>query len=429
MKINKYINENEKKFIETSNAIHEFAEIAKEEYKSSKLLADLLEDEGFQVERGIGSQDTAFRAVFGNGDIRIGFLTEYDALPNLAQGPYPYYEGIKGNGHGCGHNLLGVGSIAGAMALKERIVEEGLNASIIIYGCPSEEILYGKPQLIEDGYMKELDVALSWHPLDVNMCGEKSFQAMDSIEFNFYGKTAHASVCPEKGRSALDSAELMSVGVNYLREHVSSDVRIHYTYVNGGDKPNIVPEYAKVWYFIRAKDRKTADETTNRVIEIARGAAMMAGTTTDYNILSSGPETKVNFTLSNLAYQCMNEIEAPSFTDDDKSFAKEMSKVLGDSQVEGEIEESILKPCGKVINVHGSTDLSSVSHIVPTIEINTSCYVKGIPGHHWTVTAVSKTPIAHKGMLFAGKVLALMGYKILTEDGLLEKINQEFNVK
>ena len=293
-----YIEGHGEEFWQRALKIHGYAELAGEERQSAAELCAMLEQAGFAVEQGLGSQPTAFRAVYGSGGPVIGFLCEYDALPKLNQTEGTCYNGDGRSGHGCGHNLLGVGAAAAAMALREEMEKGGLSGTLVVYGCPAEETLFGKTKMAEEGYFKELDVALAWHPEDHYCCGEVCHKAMDSIRFRFHGRSAHASVCPELGRSALDGAEMMSVGANYLREHVPDGVRIHYSYLSAGEKPNVVPDFAEVWYFVRSNRRRIVDQVTERLIQVARGAAMMSGTEVEWKFLARGNSTRINTTLA-----------------------------------------------------------------------------------------------------------------------------------
>lgn len=406
-----------------SDSIHGFAELAGEEYRSMEALCSYLEKRGFRTERGLGSQKTAFRAVFGTGKPVIGFLAEYDALPELAWPACPDSRGVNGPGHGCGHNLLGAAEAAAASALADAMRHGKREGTLVVYGTPAEETLYGKNQLLKEGYLKELDAALCWHPGRINHCGEYQHKAMHSVKFFFKGRSAHASVCPELGRSALDACELMNVGCNYLREHVSTDVRIHYSYEDSGCKPNIVPEYAGVWYFIRAGRRKTADEVLDRIRNIARGAALMTETAWEEKILASGSETIINSVLSEIVYENMMFIGAPKFHEDDIRWAEKVAEPLG---LPGILDSGIEKPDGTIKEEAGSSDFSDVSQEIPAVELGTTCFIDGTPGHHWTVTAAAASKTGHKGMLFAAKVLAVTGYDLVDDKEKLQKAKEEF---
>jgi aminobenzoyl-glutamate utilization protein B len=418
--VSDYIENNKELFICSAHKIHEAAEIAGEEKTSSAILEELFENEGFKVEKGLGSQMTAFRATWGSGSLSLGFLAEYDALPNLSLDP-----SVKSNGHGCGHNLLGVGSVLASIALKNNLKES--DVKLVVYGTPAEETLYGKTALCREGYFTDVDIVLAWHPLTQNLCGERSHKAMTSVKYSFKGITAHASVCPEKGRSAVDACELMNVGVNYLREHVPPHVRMHNSYFFNDFKPNIVPDNASSWYFLRARDRATCDDVFNRVTKIAEGAALMTETSVSYEVLSSTKQTIINSTLSNLAYDNMMKIGYPSFSKDEIDELKNLIEEYGFKDIKPELDSFIEKPDGIVKEEQGSTDLSAVSHVVPTLEFNVACFAKGTPNHHIAITAQSDRTIANKGMLFASKVLAFIALDLIDNPQLVEKAKVEFD--
>ena len=358
--------------------------------------------------------------------MRIGYMCEYDSLATLHQEDVPYQQGNGGFGHGCGHNLLGAGSAAAGIVLKEMIEKEGLPAAVVVYGTPAEETLAGKTQMVSNGYFRDVDVCLGWHPLDHNDPGEVKFKAATSFTMTFHGKAAHACNCPENGRSALDAAELTNIGVNYLREHVNRECYMHYSYIHGGDRPNIVPDKAVLWYMVRAYTYEEMLELRKRVERIAQGACMMTDTSVEFEVLGENHDNKMNFTLAKLAYECMTDIGAPKFSEEDKEFAREVAKNVGIQGVLGELDQGILPVDGRIKKDNGSSDIADVSQIVPVVNINTACYGRKTPNHSWAVTVQAKRPAAHKGMIFAAKILALMGARLAEEPGLLEQVKEEF---
>ena len=409
-----------------ADEIHGFAELGLEEYRSAGALCHLLEYSGFTVERGLATQPTAFRAVWGNGNVRIGYMCEYDALASLQQDDVPYQHGNGGSGHGCGHNLLGVGSAAAGIALKKIAEKNNLPVTIVIYGTPAEETLAGKGIMIENGYFKDIDVCLAWHPLDHNNPGEIRFKAVSGFTMTFHGRAAHACNCPENGRSALDAAELTNAGCNYLREHIDRDSYLHYCYINGGERPNIVPDYAKLWYMVRADTYAQMQELERRVKRVAEGACMMTDTTVEFEQLGASHDSKLNYTLAKLAYECMDEIGAPKFTDAEKDYAAQIAKAVGLSNIVGEMHESIVPIDGTPKKDNGSSDVADVSQIVPVVNINTACYGRYTPNHSWAVTVQANKPAAHRGMKFAAQTLALMGARLVCEPELLAAVKDEF---
>jgi len=425
-KVRAFLDQQEESLITLANEIFDHPEVANQEFTAVNLLTDRLGLYGFQTSV-YEDYPTAFRSAWGNGSPVIGFLAEYDALPGLDQNRAPVQTGDGSKpGHGCGHNLLGVAALAAAAALKARLEADRLPGTVVLYGCPSEEILEGKVIMAQKGAFRELDVAFGWHPGDINQTGEVSFQALDSIQFTFEGRSAHAAAVPHLGRSALDACELMNVGVNYLREHVTDDVRMHYSYLNAGEKPNVVPDYAKTWYFIRGKDRTTVNDTTARVLDIAAGAALMTGTRWRHEFLVRGYETLVNFSLSRLIHEVMHEIGATVFTDDEKAFARTLSASIGNQEATGELREDIVPMRNEIIYKAGSTDLSDVSQLVPTVAFNTVCAPRGTPLHHWTFTACAGTSIGHKGMLYSAKIMAEAASRLIDDPGRLLDAKMEF---
>lgn len=407
--------------------IFHYAELAEEETRSMERLAAYLRANGFTVETGMGGMPTALRAVWGSGKPCIGFLGEYDALPGLSQGASPVYCGDeKAAGHGCGHNLLGTGAAAGAVALRYAMETDNIPGQVVFYGCPAEEILKGKIVMAAHGCFRELDAALSWHPADVMDSGEVSYSAMDSIQFAFAGRAAHAASKPHMGRSALDAVELMNVAANYLREHVTDDVRIHYAHIDCGEKPNIVPAKAKVWYFVRARSRAAATDTTERLLDIARGAGLMTGTTPSWEFLSRGYETLINRRMCSLIYESMCETGAPVYTDEELQFAKELAAVMPEGQSTGEMNTAIPKPDGSIFYASGSTDVSDVSQMVPMGYFKATCTPANVPLHSWMTTACAGTGLGRRGMLFAAQVLARTGLRLVRDREALEEVKAEF---
>ena len=313
--IENWLTTNKKELIHIASDIFCHPETAYQETYSSKRLANFLETQGFRVTWKTAGIDTAFTAVWGSGKPMLGFLAEYDALPEI--------------GHACGHNLLGTAVCAAACALKEDMTASGAQGTIIVYGCPAEEIMSGKIVMNAAGVFDELDVGVMWHPFDRNRISNDIWQSQDIKNYTFHGISAHASKSPENGRSALDAAELMNVGVNYLREHVSDDVRMHYAYLDNGIPANVVPDIAKTNYFIRSAKRSRTEDASRRVDDCARGAALMTGTTVDIELVKSCKEMKVNRVLAELYYDAMTRIPVPEYTDEELKFAADLSKEAG----------------------------------------------------------------------------------------------------
>lgn len=438
-----WIEKNKKRLIHISDTIWEYAELGLREYKSSKLLADELEKNGFKVERGVAGMPTAFVATWGSGKPVIGIMGEYDALPGLSQKVVPRREPLKPGapGHGCGHNIHGTSGMAAAIAVKVAMEKHGLEGTVKFFGCPAEENFSGKVFMVRDGVFEGVDAVLSHHPSSMNAATLKSSLAINSARFHFYGKAAHAGGSPEEGRSALDAVELMNVGVNYLREHIIQDARIHYVIEKGGEQPNIVPEYARSWYYVRAPERDQVEYIYDWVVDIAKGAALMTRTRVEVEFLEGIYNLIPNRTLAELVVSNMHEIGLPEYSEEDLKFAKEIAKTIPreskinqlrksgrpgwERLVDKLIDDEVPDPWGEGEVSHGSTDVADVSWQAPTLEFSTAAWVLGTPGHSWQAVAQSAAGTGHKSLIFASKVLAASVLDLLTNSGLLEKAKQE----
>lgn len=399
----------EQQFISISDQIWEFAEPRYQEFHSSALQADFLEQEGFTVTRNLGGIATAFSASFGSGHPVIGLLGEYDALPcmnQIADSPEKQTDLPGAAGHGCGHNLLGTGAMEAACLIRDWLLQTHSEGTVIYFGCPAEEGGAGKAFLTRSGCFGNLDFALAWHP------GSKTGlikEALANIRviFDFTGKSAHAAAHPELGRSALDACELMNVGVNYLREHVKSDARMHYAYLNdGGDAPNIVPAAATLLYALRAPESAYVTELYDRVSDVAKGAALMTGTRVSCRTVSAYAELLSVPAMEALMMEAMQEAEKPEYTDDDYEYAARFAA----DQASPSIDTAIL-PADQTINL-GSTDVGDVSWQVPTGLIGITTEAAGCALHTWQIVAQGKSPLAHKGMHYAARILFAAAKKL-----------------
>ena len=418
----------------TADYIFRHPELSLKEYRSSRALAEFLETEGFEVTWGLAGFETAFAAVWSSGgpgggtaegaDPIIGFLAEYDALPGLGQECVPEQKQNGEPGHGCGHNLLGTACAGAACELKERMQAENLRGTIRVYGCPAEEIVVGKIRMNEQGVFDDLSVAVTWHPFDRNRVSYDIWQAQDIKNYKFYGTAAHASKHPEMGRSALDAAELMNVGVNYLREHVSDDVRMHYTYTNTDGPANIVPAYASTNYFIRSNKWERTEDASERVDNCARGAALMTGTKVEIERVTCNKEMKVNRTLAEIFYEEMTRIPAPSYTEEELKFAGEISEAAGFDN-RGEYFKGLEPLENEPVPLSIGTDVSDVSHTVPTVMLSAAAMCKGTPLHHWAATAQAGMSIGQKGMLYAAESMAAGAYRLVKEPELIGRAWRE----
>ena len=399
----------EQQFISISDQIWEFAEPRYQEFRSSALQADFLEQEGFTVTRNLGGIATAFSASFGSGHPVIGLLGEYDALPcmnQIADSPEKQTDLPGAAGHGCGHNLLGTGAMEAACLIRDWLLQTHSEGTVIYFGCPAEEGGAGKAFLTRSGCFDNLDFALAWHP------GSKTGLIKETLAnirviFDFTGKSAHAAAHPELGRSALDACELMNVGVNYLREHVKSDARMHYAYLNdGGDAPNIVPAAATLLYALRAPESSYVAELYDRVSDVAKGAALMTGTRVSCRTVSAYAELLSVPAMEELMMEAMQEAEKPDYTDDDYAYAARFAA----DQASPSIETAIL-PADQSINL-GSTDVGDVSWQVPTGLIGVTTEAAGCALHTWQIVAQGKSPLAHKGMHYAARILFAAAKKL-----------------
>lgn len=442
-----WLTKNEAKIIAISDRIWELAEVGLQEHESSKLLAGELREAGFKVEMGAAAMPTAFVASYGSGRPVVGILAEYDALPGVSQKAQPTREPLKKGapGHGCGHNLFGAGSMAAALAIREAMGRKRLGGTVKLYGCPAEETLVGKVFMVRDGLLNDVDVALSWHPASYNSAWMSSSNAMNSVKFNFHGLTSHAAADPERGKSALDAVELMNVGANYLREHVSEKARLHYVIPHGGGEPNVVPDYAQVWYYVRAPKRQEVEQIYNRVVNIAKGACLMTDTKMDLEFLVGCYDMLPNKALSNLMLRNMREIGSPKWSEDDFDFAKKLAESMTpeerrtailkskmpkkEEKVEKLLDDSVDDPEDEKEAMAGSTDVGDVSWVTPTANLVTATCVLGMPGHSWQEAATSGMSIGHKGLMLAAKTLALTGVDLLTKPEELKKVREEFETK
>jgi aminobenzoyl-glutamate utilization protein B len=442
-----WIDESSPSLREMSHRIWEYAELGLREFKSSKLLSDELANNGFMVERGVAQMPTAFVASWGRGQPIIGIMGEFDALPGLSQKGVPWREPLvpEAPGHGCGHNIYGTSGMAGAIAAKKAMEHDKLNGTIKFFGCPAEENFCGKVYMVRDGYFNGVDVVLGHHPNTMNEASLRSCLAMNSAKFHFRGKAAHAGGSPEQGRSALDAVELMNVGVNYLREHIIQDARIHYVIEKGGMQPNIVPEYARSWYYVRAPEREQVESIYDWVLEIAEGAAKMTRTKAEVEFLEGMYNLVANKTVAELVVKNMREVGLPKYSDEDLKFAAEIFKTIPSESKLQElrksgrpgwqaladkmIDDEIPSPWGEDVIGHGSTDVADVSWQVPVVEFGTATWVLGTPGHSWQSAAQSTTGLGDKSLIFAAKVMAGTTIDLLSTPQVIDKAKTEHRAR
>ena len=435
-----------------ADEIWENPELSLKEYRAAELYCGKLRELGFTVTENLCNIPTAFCGSFGSGRPVIGILGEFDALSGLSQKagaaePVPVTPG--GNGHGCGHNLLGVGSLAAACAVKAWLEKSGGPGTVIFFGCPGEEGGAGKAFMARDGLWKKLDAALCWHPSDVNQVKTGTNNSSIQVLYKFTGKAAHAAGDPYNGRSALDAVELMNVGVQFLREHVTDDCRIHYAITDaGGVSPNVVQAKASVLYMVRANKVADSVKLQARVDDIARGAALMTGTEFERVFIDGTAELLPNFTIAQALYRNLEEIGVPDYSHEELALASALKASYPGSGISGvygmrdpavaKTVRALSRDGEKPVNDFipplysttqfspGSTDVGDVSWLTPTSQIETVCWPAGVPGHSWQIVACGKSELAHKGMFLAAKVLAGTAVDLLSDGALLARARAEF---
>jgi aminobenzoyl-glutamate utilization protein B len=408
-----------------------YAEMGLQEYKSAARLVDVLKKAGFRVREGVSNMPTAFVAEYGSGRPIIGITAEYDALPELAQEMSPERKPIPGRqaGHGCGHCALGTAAVGSVLALKSVYDQHGLKGTIRLYGTPAEETVIGKVYMVLDDQFKDLDVCLHWHPMSKNKSSYSSNQAIISAKFTFVGVASHAAFSPEKGRSALKGVELMNIGVNYMREHIKDSSRIHYVITNGGAQPNVVPATAQVWYYVRGATHEDAIYLFDWVCEIAEGAAKMTRTKMEMRVETDCHEIIPNLPLARLIARHFKRVGPPRFTPEDIKLASQLQEAVArqfGSKEKKALEDTIEEIPAEPTSEKGSTDVGDISWQVPTGGLGTACMAAGSPGHSWQVVVTSGSPIAHKGLMVAAKVLALSAAELLQNPKALEEAKADF---
>ncbi|MDX1970618.1 MAG: amidohydrolase [Planctomycetaceae bacterium] len=416
---------------QVNRAIWEFAEVGLEETRSSTLLVEQLRTAGFQVETGIAQMPTAFVASFGSGRPIIGVLAEYDALPELSQKVSPTLEPQTEGapGHGCGHSGLGAGALGAAIAIKTALEQQKLPGTIRLYGTPAEETTIGKVYMTLAGAFDDLDVCLHWHPSTKNEVWNGGAKALVSAKFSFQGVAAHASGNPDQGRSALDAVELMNVGVNFLREHVKEDARIHYVITSGGGAPNVVPASATVWYYVRANKHTDAEFYFQWVHDIARGAAQMSRTKLSMLIDTDCHELIPNTPLAETIQRSLERLPAPKFTPQEHEFAQRLQAPLTEqfgTTFSGTLDEKVYPISTSLPLARGSTDVGDISWHVPTCGLRTTCFPVGSPGHCWQNVAAIGSSIGDKGTIYAAQILAAAAIELFERPELVTAAKADF---
>jgi aminobenzoyl-glutamate utilization protein B len=416
--------------IKMSDQIWGFAETALKEFKSSKVLADYAEKQGFKVTRGVAGMPTAFTAEYGQGRPLIGVLGEYDALPGISQKATTTKEALEAGaaGHGCGHNLFGAASLGAATAIKELIAAGKLKGTVRFYGTPAEESVGGKLYMAREAMFNDLDVCIAWHPSDETEADVGSSQAMVDFIVEFKGKASHAAADPWNGRSAVDALEAFTHGLNMMREHVKPTVRMHYAILKGGDVPNVVPEYAKLWCWVRDSKRVGVEEVLQRVRKIVDGAALIADVEGKMTIQSGDYEMLVNLAGAKIIQANMDWLGAIKYTEAEQEFARQIQRTTNVEVVglKGEIKP-LQQP--KADPDGGSTDVADVSWIVPTLHFSVTTAPYKAPWHAWPVVACGGMSIGHKGMVFASKTLATTLIDLFEDADKREAVRAEFKEK
>ncbi len=419
-------------FIELSDTVFDTPETLYGEFKSVAEHKRMLEAQGFRITENAAGIPTAIVGEAGEKGPVIAILGEFDALPYLSQAPgiaehQPLEEG--GNGHGCGHNLLGAAALLAATAVKDWLSENGVEARVRYYGCPAEEGGAAKTYLVREGLFDDVDAAISWHPATFTAVNEAHSLANTRIDFTFHGKAAHAAGSPELGRSALDAVELMNVGVNYLREHMPDDARVHYAYIDaGGMAPNVVQSKATVRQLIRARDLRELKDLIARVRKIGDGAALMTETRVETRVFSGVSNLLGNLPLEQAMQTELDRLGPVPFDDDDIAFAREMQKTFTDDEIRATFRRIGRKPdaglalCDFVAPLdrhreggEGSTDVGDVSWAVPTVQARVATCAIGTPFHTWQTVAQGKAPAAHKGMIHAAKIMAATARRLIED--------------
>lgn len=419
-----------KKYGIISDAIWSYAELGMQEFKSSGILIKTLEEEGFTVEKGVAGMPTCFVASWGSGKPVIGVLGEFDALPMLSQKALrpsqdPIIEGAPG--HGCGHNMMGTAAIAAAIAVKRSMELHNIQGTIRFYGSPAEETLISRPYMVRAGVFSDVDAVIDNHASsDLATSYGVNGSAMISVVFTYKGKTAHAAGAPWTGRSALDGVELMNVATNYLREHLFYTQRLHYVVTEGGEAPNVVPDKASVWYYVRNSDERL-EEMYKRVLDCAKGAALATGTILDtVRVLTAIHQRHSNKGLAEAIHRNIELVGMPEWTENEQSFAKSLQKELGAKETGYPLKTKELKPPSSVFTGGGSSDVGEVTLVAPTATLNFPGVVPGAIGHHWSTVAGNYGTAAWKGLNAGAKVIAATALDLITKPKLLEEIKSEF---
>ena len=410
---------------ELASALWDFAELGYKEVQSTRLLQDALAGEGFEIDAGVAGIPTAFVASYGAGQPVIGILAEFDALPGITQDAVAVRSPLpdKPAGHACGHNLFGAGSVSAAIAVRHWLEETGATGTVRLYGTPAEEGGSGKVYMVRAGLFDDVDAVLHWHPDDHNTAGVVSNLAVRSAKFRFSGISAHAAAAPERGRSALDGVEALNFLANMMREHVPQETRIHYVITSGGAAPNVVPDYAEVYYYIRHPEADVVNDIWGRLLDAARGAALGTATEVEWEIVGGTHALLNNLTLAQMMDEKLRAVGGVEYTAEELEFAQAIHSTFDAAPRElgSEAEVAAFEP----IIVPASTDVGDVSIVVPTVGLGTATWVPGTAAHSWQAVAASGMSIGHKGAVVAAKALGLAAIELYTNAELLSEAKAE----
>ena len=419
------INKHQQKFEDIALQIWEIAEMGYQEYRSSNLLKEALSEEGFRIQNNVANIPTAFIAEYGSGFPVIAILGEFDALPGISQSASPFKEKYKDNiaGHACGHHLFGAGSAWASVAIKEWLLKNKNSGTVRFYGTPAEEGGSGKVYLAREGLFDDVDIVLHWHPGSQNHARPRTSNANKSAKFSFKGISAHAAAAPDKGRSALDGVESMNMMVNLMREHIPQDSRIHYVITKGGLAPNVIPDEAEVYYYVRHPKRKMVEELFKRVVKTAQGAALGTETTMSFEVMHGNYSLMPNDTLQEIMHEKLTSRGGIRYSPKENEFANIIYQTLLNPKAKIGDQEDVLSY--KPTHGYGSTDVGDVSWLVPTAGARISTWVPGTPAHSWQAVASGGTTIGLKGTKLAVQVLSETAKEIFLDPSVADKAKEE----
>ena len=422
-----FLERNEARFGSVAMDIWDYAELGYLETKSSERLQQVLASEGFEIQAGVAGIPTAFVASFGAGKPVIGVLAEFDALPGISQSRAPTRDILedKHAGHACGHHLFGAGSAAAAIAIRQWLEDNKVSGTIRLYGTPAEEGGSGKVYLVRAGLFDDVDTVLHWHPADRNSANASSTLANKSARFKFRGVSAHAAAAPHRARSALDAVEAMNYMVNLLREHVPQETRIHYIVSHGGEAPNVVPDFAESYYYVRHPDAATLGQLWDRVVNIAEAAAKGTETQLSVEVMHGNHSVLPNEELAQLMHSNLSRVGGVHYDAVEAVFAEKLSESLLGNYIG--MEQEIMPY--EVRQGMGSTDVGDISWVVPTVGMRAATWVPGTAAHSWQAIAAGGTSIGIKGMTVAAKTLALTARDLFLQPALIDAAVQEFNMR